>query len=101
MSSKKYVMIDYDETISLNPIMFKQIFNLLQRCHFKPTICTARSKDACDNSDIAVHFNLDDVIFCDGRQKEDVLRELHILKKVAFWIDDNPNAIVSECRSEC
>lgn len=94
--TKQYVMIDFDDTVSLNPQMFLQVFDLLSRCGFTPKICTARGEH-CDNEDIFLWFDKTDVIFCDGRQKKDVLIENGIKRKeVAFWIDDNPSAIVDK-----
>jgi hypothetical protein len=94
--SKQYVMLDYDNTVSLNPQMFLQIFDLLKRCGFIPKICTARHEDF-DNSDIFLWFDEKDVIFCNGEQKKDVLYRHGIKRKeVAFWIDDKPAAIVDK-----
>lgn len=92
--NKQYVMVDFDETASLHPAMFLQIFDLLKRCGFIPKICTARSKDD-DNSDIFMHFPVEDVIFCCGKQKRDSVKEQgYKLGDIAFWMDDSPESII-------
>ncbi|AUR92289.1 hypothetical protein NVP1170O_176 [Vibrio phage 1.170.O._10N.261.52.C3] len=94
--STLYVMIDWDDTASLNPYMFKELFLMLGSNGFIPKICTARGEHF-DNEDIFEHFSPNEVIFCNGQQKKDILH-LHDIKRseVAFWIDDSPEAIVDK-----
>lgn len=93
---KKYVMIDFDDTASLNPEVFKQIIILLQTMGLEVRIYTAR-KETRDNSDIFIWFNKEIVLFSNGKQKKDALWDYGIKRsQVAFWIDDSPEAIVDK-----
>ncbi|MEX0290530.1 MAG: hypothetical protein AB3N14_15605 [Flavobacteriaceae bacterium] len=59
-------------------------------------IITARNEEL-DNSDLLTWVEASKVIFANGRQKKDVLFD-HGIKRnqVAFWIDDQPSAIVDK-----
>lgn len=93
----KYVMIDWDETLSLNTDMVKVLFNVFQQFGFIVKVFTARYENK-DNSDIFIHVNKEDVFFADGKQKKDALLFKYQIpeRRVAFWIDDNPAAIVDK-----
>ncbi len=94
--TKKYVMIDWDETMSLNPSMVAPLFALFSNYGFKPMIFTYR-RESGDNDDIFAYVKESDVLFSDHQQKKDALSKYGILKsQVAFWIDDNPSAIVDK-----
>lgn len=91
----KYVMVDWDDTMSLSPEHFQQIFKLFEDMQLIPMVITARHPS--DSSDIYAWVNEDRVIFCNGKQKKDVLTEHGIEKnQVAFWVDDSPEAIISK-----
>lgn len=93
----KYVMIDWDETMSLKPAMVKPLFALMESFGFTPKIFTFR-KESGDNSDIFMYVKQEDVFFSDGEQKKDAMLFKYGIKSkdVAFWIDDNPAAIVDK-----
>ncbi|MGD1524120.1 hypothetical protein [Vibrio owensii] len=93
----KYVLVDYDDTFSLNPELFKKIWELLQSAGFIVKCCTARSKIDCDNSDLLEHISENDVFFCEGYQKREYLEKTYNIgaSDIAFWIDDFPESIVA------
>ncbi len=93
----KLVLIDFDDTFSLDPELFKKIWLLLEQSGFKVMCCTARSKEDVDNQDIYQHIKKENVLFCEGYQKREFLEsEFKITSKdIAFWIDDFPESIVA------
>lgn len=92
---KKYVMIDWDDTMSLNPNMVKPLFALFSQFGFIPKIFTAR-KESDDNSDIFIYVEKDDVLFADREQKKNAALFKYGIKNadIAFWIDDLPTSII-------
>ncbi len=89
-----YVMIDWDETMSLSPETFLAIFQLFKEIQLKPMVITLRSPN--DSDDILSWVDKSDVIFTSGKQKKDALVEAGIkVDQVAFWIDDAPETIPS------
>lgn len=93
---KRYVMIDWDDTASLNPQMFLQIFSILKENNFTPKIFTAR-KEIENNEDIFLWFKKEDVLFSNGQQKKDAMFDYRIFNNdVSFWIDDQPQNIVDK-----
>lgn len=95
--SGKYVLIDYDDTYSLNPHVFGKIWQLLEGAGFLVMCCTARSKTECDNADLYQHISEEKVFFCEGYQKKEYLENNFGIKEtdIAFWIDDFPESIVA------
>lgn len=88
-------MIDFDDTASLNIPMFTGIWDLLNISGFQPMICTSRSKDDPTNHEITDNFDSNLVIFCEGFQKLDFIREWTTIKSedIAFWIDNDALSI--------
>lgn len=94
-SKKKYVMIDWDETMSLRSDFTFRFFSLFETKGFIPKILTARNEDD-DNDDLLLWVDKKDVIFANRQQKKEILEKNGILlSDVAFWLDDTPSAIVS------
>lgn len=92
----KYVMIDWDETMSLNPDFTFRFFSLFKNNKFIPKIFTAR-KESDDNSDIFLWVDKEDVLFANRTQKKDALKNYNIsIDDVAFWLDDTPSAIINK-----
>lgn len=95
-TENKYVLIDWDETMSLNSQFAERFFDLFKRFGFIPKIYTAR-KELDDNSDIFLWINKEDVIFSNRKQKKDTLYLNGIPDKdIAFWLDDMPSAIINK-----
>lgn len=94
--NKKYVMVDWDQTMGESPEMVKPLFALLKRFGYTPKILTARYEND-DNLDIFQWVDKDDVLFSNRQQKKDVLLDFGIKRSdVAFWIDDQPSSIVDK-----
>lgn len=92
----KYVMLDFDETASINPEKFIQIIHIIESMGLIVKVFTARNENG-DNSDIFTWFNKEKVLFANGQQKKDALWDHGIRRdQVAFWIDDSPSAIVDK-----
>lgn len=83
------IALDYDETFTEAPVLFKAFVELFKTHGHKITFVTFRSNRG-DNSDIEADANdLDiDIVFTCGRQKQHVF-------KADIWIDDSPETIVS------
>ena len=83
--------IDFDDTISLNPEMFKDIINIFKKNEFSVIIVTARNHN--DFCDLLNEFKelVDRIIFTNGVAKEDVVSEFNI--NIDIWIDDTPICI--------
>lgn len=94
---KKYVLIDWDDTFSLDGPMFVDIVSRLEKGGFVVKVCTARSSSDPTNVQILKYFKPEGIIFCEGEQKKEFIERHNILNldEVAFWIDDNPESIVA------
>lgn len=100
--SERYMIIaiDYDNTLSLKPEMWKKILPIYKEYGFRLYVVTLRyaQDGGCwgirvDNSDMdwVLPF-VDKVIFCCGLQKRPYCTNLGI--SPAFWIDDLPETII-------
>jgi len=79
--------IDFDDTITTHPEMFKEIINIFKKYGCIVYIVTARSSDM-DNKDIMEYEELvDDIIFAGTTAKHKVAFDVDI------WIDDFPLSI--------
>lgn len=92
---KKYVFLDWDETMSLRPDFTTRFFHLFEELGFTPKIFTSR-KEKGDNSDLFLYVDEKDVFFANRKQKKDAMFELGIKDEdVAFWLDDSPQDIIA------
>ena len=96
------VAIDYDDTLSLKPNMWREIIPLFKAFGFKVYIVTYRFQSgagnnywgfASDNSDMDWAIELaDGVVFTGAKSKRLFCQNLDIYPDI--WIDDTPDAIV-------
>ena len=88
---QKVIAFDYDETISLNRILFKRVMELFRECNWCVIICTWRDIDELgDLHDLKIEGY---EIFATNRQAK---REFMKNKgyEVDVWVDDFPEAII-------
>lgn len=96
------IAIDYDETLSLQPGMWKEIVPLFKQWGFKVYIVTYRHDDGygnggwgfpVNNSDMQWAIDIcDHVVFTGAKSKKETCAKLGIFPHI--WIDDTPEAIV-------
>lgn len=93
----KYVMIDWDETMSLKPDFTFRFFALFEEMGFVPKIFTARNETS-DNSDLLLWVDEKDILFADREQKMTALVNKYNISRddVAFWLDDSPVAVIDK-----
>jgi len=91
------IAVDFDDTYTLNPVMWNEIIKILFKSNFNVYCVTARPDDHMK----AVYEALDGVVPRDMiintslRCKRDHLRKHHNIH-IHVWIDDTPDAIVSD-----
>ena len=87
--TKMKIALDYDETFTAAPMLFKPFVLLAQQQGHLVTFVTFRSSKYCDNHDIEADANElgIDIVFTEGKQKQHVF-------KADIWIDDSPDTIV-------
>jgi len=81
--------LDYDETFTASPVLFKQIILLIKSFGHSVTFVTYRDGLRAENHDIcadAVACDID-IVFTAGRQKSHVFQ-------ADIWLDDSPDTIV-------
>lgn len=94
-SNKSLILLDFDDTASLNTSLFSKLFETFRDAGFHIIICTSRSENDPLNSEIYSAFPGETIVFCEGFQKMDTLIKLGINpESIAFWIDDKPSSIV-------
>lgn len=96
------IAIDYDDTLSLKPDMWREIIPLFKKFGFKVYIVTYRYSNgigntywgfAADNSDMDWAIELcDGVVFTGLKSKRLFCQQNNIYPDI--WIDDTPEAIV-------
>jgi len=91
---KRAIILDWDDTASLNPKAFLELEASFLRIGMELVVCTSRAVDDPTNGEIYTHFPPRKVIFCEGETKKRVLERLGITP--IFWVDDTPESIVSE-----
>lgn len=93
---KKYVMIDWDDTMSRSAEYTARFFALFERFGYTPKIFTARNDDG-DNYDILAHVDKANILYANRKQKKEALSDYDIhIDEVAFWLDDMPSAVISK-----
>lgn len=91
---RNIVIFDFDDTWSIDRLLFIQIRRLLQSAGFKAILCTARSKSDPTNVQIYQDWEKEDVFFTEGYQKRPYLEKVGFpMSQIAFFIDDNPESI--------
>lgn len=95
----KEIAIDWDNTISADKPLFKQLILKLQNSGFKPCICTLRAPDIEDREEI--YGFLEElqipIYFTDGKPKRRYLKKLGI--SIHIWIDDfYPGISLDSCK---
>ena len=83
--------IDLDDTITLEPELFKELIDVMKKNGCSVYIVTARQPE--DHCDISREFEplVDGVIFCGTTAKADVA-------EIDIWIDDFPLSITHDFR---
>lgn len=98
---RKLIILDWDDTASVDPEMFKQFLDESEGRGYYPICCTARSGEPSDIQEIQASLGKQlPIAFTAGSQKYNVLLSLfggneasrRLLDK-AIWIDDNPISI--------
>lgn len=85
----RYVMIEWDNTMSLNPKMVKPLFTMLKQIGFSPKIFVSRNKTD-DNSDLLKWVEESDVLYSNGEQKKDAVHSNGLKhKNISYWIDND------------
>ena len=84
----KYIAIDWDNTISADPIFFLQLIKKLQQTGYKPFVCTLRSpdKDSIEEIKAVLEETNIAIYLTDGKPKRRYMKKLGV--KVHLWIDD-------------
>ncbi len=86
--------IDYDNTWSADPALFKKITNDLKKAGHRCVCITARSKDTDQNlleNSIGKHMK---IYYANGEAKKKYAEKKGL--SVHIWIDDNPGNITSD-----
>lgn len=92
----RFVLVEWDGVLDINPKLAKPLFNLLRQLGFSPKLYTYRNKND-DNNVIFNYIDPNDVLFSNGKQKKDTLLENNIkLKNVSYWIDSAFENIVDK-----
>lgn len=89
---KRTIGIDFDDTITLAPEMFKEIIGVLTKHGFEVYITTARVEDTWCDQLREFEPLVERVIFCSHKAKCDVV-------EMDIWIDDFPLAITHDFES--
>ena len=87
--------IDFDDTITTNPVMWTQIVNIFTKAKCKVYIVTYREAN-WNNMDITRFVStcdIEDVIYTNCKAKSPYCSNLGI--DIDIWIDDMPFAIVA------
>jgi hypothetical protein len=82
--------VDYDETFTACPVLFKQLILLIKSFGHSVSFVTYRDGLRAENHDIcadALACGID-IVFTNGRQKSHVFQ-------ADIWLDDSPDTIVS------
>lgn len=98
---KNLLVLDWDDTASVDPEMFKQFLDESESRGYFPICCTARSGEPSDIREIQGSLGKQlPIVFTSGSQKYNVLLSLfgdnessRLLLDKAVWIDDNPISI--------
>ena len=79
------IALDFDETISADPVFWSQFISLAQAHKHKVTIVTFRFEDDPDNDDIESFSSHNEVaiVYCNAKQKSTCF-------EADIWIDDYP-----------
>lgn len=97
----RVIAIDYDDTLSLSPNMWRDIIPIFKAFGFNVCIVTYRSDNSAgawgygsySNADMDWAINIcDQVVFTAGKSKRDFCAARGIYPHI--WIDDSPEAIV-------
>ncbi len=86
---KKTIGLDFDDTVTLNPAMFKEMIEVFKRHDFEVYIVTARSQNQWCALLREFAELVENVIFTDCRAKCDIV-------EIDIWIDDFPLAITHD-----
>jgi hypothetical protein len=87
----KIVAIDYDDTYTLSPNMWKEAITLFRHYGFEVYIVTYRHSTQFSDMDRDIK-GIKDVIFTNGNSKQKYCENIGI--NVDIWIDDSPESIV-------
>ncbi len=88
-TKKLAIGIDYDDTITVHPNMFKDIINVFRKYGCDLYIVTARAQgDYSDNLKDYLDI-VDGIIFSEATAKQDIA-------EIDIWIDDFPLAITHD-----
>lgn len=88
----KVIAIDYDETFSLDPILFLKIISLFRKANFDVICCTFRAESQKDEGFELLELNGVPCYFTAGVKKSVYLKDKGI--SVSVWIDDDPSSII-------
>ena len=89
------IAVDFDDTFSADPIMFKEVIKIFKSRGHKVYLVTYRHGDInhVANSDIFDHKDVfDDIFFTGYNAKDNFMKSQNI--KIDIWIDDYPYSIV-------
>jgi len=88
------IAIDYDDTYTRDPLMWKE-FILMARKRGHNVYCVT-SRDGTYDSEVQIDLEgiVEDIYFTNGKQKEKFMLDIGICVQV--WIDDCPLSIVNK-----
>ncbi len=86
---KQTIGLDFDDTVTLNPRMFKEIIEVFTKYGFEVYIVTARNQNEWCPQLLEFSELVENVIFTGCKAKRDVV-------EMDIWIDDFPLAITHD-----
>lgn len=90
----KNIAIDYDDTLSLNILMWEKIIELFKSFGFNIYVVTYR--DSSQFGDIYKFNSIKDYIYTSGKAKKTYCKDMGI--EIDIWIDDCPESIIYDYR---
>lgn len=90
----KTIALDYDDTYTADPILWENFIKHAHHRGHRIYIVTLRGDHQTyggNFEELSVFFGVS-TIFCNGRPKQEVTKELGI--SIDIWIDDNPLGIL-------
>ena len=94
----KYIAIDWDNTVSADPVFFIDLIKKFQKAGYTPFICSLRAPDRENIAEIKsiLEARKIAIYLTDGQDKYDYMKDLGV--DVHLWVDDFYPSI---CREAC
>lgn len=83
--------LDYDGTVTGDPVTFEKIVNLLKQAGHKVYLVTMRYESELGSIHPGIAIAVDGIIPTSRQAKRKVVEDLGL--KIHIWIDDNPEAV--------